>query len=426
MTQKRVFPVAAFICNYVYYFIIIYYRIIEFPSGPGPSLAPYYRCKSFLSVTAPRGHNQKGRSAMLSAKRTTGRIVISLSCFILLAAAFISAGCGSDKEDFRDDRGTFKVREELPESQVTDNSSIEEDSVMGPQYVEEITEEDEIDREVSYGEAEEAYFDGDYEEAVRLFEAYTGQKSENPWGYYMLGLSAWKAGNYQVAEESFQEALELDPGHIKSRINLSRVYLDTERAQLAADQLAVVLENEPESSTAHHLMGRVRRQMGETDEAVISYRRAIQLDNANVWAMNNLGLIYIREADFEMALQPLARAAAIRDDIPLFQNNLGMALENTGHYRQAENAYAAAVTMDKGYDRAYNNLCRVELLEEEPEAGEIDLASVGESFIRDINSQAEVAGEVAESEEAVASDSTISATVSNLITVADADTTNAN
>jgi len=167
--------------------------------------------------------------------------------------------------------------------------------------------------------------------------------------------------------------------------------------------------------------------MDETGKAVDSYRKAIRIDNDHVWSMNNLGLIYIREGRFEEALPPLARAAVIRDDIAVFQNNLGMALENTGHYREAENAYAAAVTMDKSYDRAYNNLCRVELLEEGPVSESIDLAAIAESYIIRINSseQSEVAGPVLPQPADSLAVETASAVVEEFIRIAGVDTAGA-
>jgi TolA-binding protein len=51
--------------------------------------------------------------------------------------------------------------------------------------------------EVTYEMAESAFLEGRYEEAERLFTGYTDRRPENPWGYYMLGLSAWKAGELE-------------------------------------------------------------------------------------------------------------------------------------------------------------------------------------------------------------------------------------
>ena len=76
--------------------------------------------------------------------------------------------------------------------------------------------------------------------------------------------------------------------------------------------------------------------------------------------MNNLGLLYIEDGRFDLALPPLARAVELDGEVAVFRNNLGMALENTGHFRAAEEAYKAAVTIDESYEKAYDNFDRVE------------------------------------------------------------------
>jgi Flp pilus assembly protein TadD len=49
----------------------------------------------------------------------------------------------------------------------------------------------------------------------------------------------------------------------------------------------------------------------------------------------------------------------LRNDVAVFHNNLGMALEHTGHYKAAATAYAGAVTADPFSDKAKQNLARV-------------------------------------------------------------------
>ncbi len=69
---------------------------------------------------------------------------------------------------------------------------------------------------VAFSEAEAVYRDGRFSEATALFGAYVERKPENAWGHYMLGLSAWKAGETERAEAAFGKALELDAKHLKS------------------------------------------------------------------------------------------------------------------------------------------------------------------------------------------------------------------
>ena len=57
--------------------------------------------------------------------------------------------------------------------------------------------------QVSLSDAELAYHDKRYDEATKLFSTYADQHPANPWGHYMLGLSAWKSGDLDLAENAF-------------------------------------------------------------------------------------------------------------------------------------------------------------------------------------------------------------------------------
>ncbi len=241
-------------------------------------------------------------------------------------------------------------------------------------------------KEVTYEEAEKAFQDKDYDVAVDLFKSYTERKSENPWGFYMLGLSAWKAGAYDTAEASFNRALELDPGHVKTRINLSRVLLDTSRPAEALVKIDEVLEIDPECGTAYRLQGRAYHQLGKIEAAFDAYHRAIAVDTLDAWSMNNLALIQIEQGLFEEALWPLARAIELLGDVAVFHNNLGMALENTGRFRAAEEEYAVAVDLDGRYDKALDNLARINGVLEEPDVVPVDLAALARIFAESVKS----------------------------------------
>src|SRR6266568_3439140 len=61
---------------------------------------------------------------------------------------------------------------------------------------------------VSFTDGQTAFTEKRYGDAERLFTAYTSDKPDNVWGYYMLGLSAWKAGDRDAAVNAFTLALE--------------------------------------------------------------------------------------------------------------------------------------------------------------------------------------------------------------------------
>jgi tetratricopeptide (TPR) repeat protein len=212
---------------------------------------------------------------------------------------------------------------------------------------------------VSYADAEAAYTGGNYDEAVDLFAAYTRSSPDNPWGHYMFGLSAWKAGDPEQAIASFDEALRLDPQHRKSLLNSARVLLETGRPGEALERVERAQGIEPLSGEGLRLLGRARYELKQIPEAIDAYQRAIALDERDGWAMNNLGLIYIQQDRSDAALPILARAVELRSNSPVFQNNLGTALERTGHFAAAKAAYEAALTADKTYAKSAASVARV-------------------------------------------------------------------
>lgn len=228
---------------------------------------------------------------------------------------------------------------------------------------------------VSFADAEAAFQSKNYGEATTLFEQYIQRRPDNPWGHYMLGLSAWKSGDLVKSEESFGRALSLDPMHMKSLVNLSRVLIEQKRYDDAIGKLTTAGDVDPESATVPRLMARAHSAKGEFEPAVDAYRRAIALDGSDAWSMNNLGLLYLEHGFVEDALAYLAKAVQMNEHVAAFHNNLGMALEHQGRFVAAATAYKGALTADPGYKKAKQNLVRVEAVKAGPEEP-FDLAAV--------------------------------------------------
>ena len=241
-------------------------------------------------------------------------------------------------------------------------------------------------KEITYAEAETAFREKRYEDAFDLFMLYTARKNENPWGFYMLGLSASKAGKYDDAQHSFELALERDSSHVKSWLNLGRVLLDTARPEEALGKVDVALALDARSNGGYRLKGRAFHQLDRLEEAADAYREAIRIDEMDAWSMNNLALILMEEKLFDQALPALARSTEIRDDVAIFFNNLGMVLEHTRYYRAAESAYASAVALDETHAKAATNLARVEAVSEDPDLEPLDLGVLALAFIDEIES----------------------------------------
>lgn len=304
----------------------------------------------------------------------TGRFVVTL----MLALGVLLMGCGE---------GEVETGETEPDPRVRSAFATAGEPAVAVQPAARTVDEPVPAREftgpVRYEVAETVFLEGRYDEARRLFGRYVEERPANPWGHYMLGLAAWKAGSLSDAEGAFRAALELEPTHRKSIHNLSRVFLEDGRPREAEELLRTALEVDSTVAETWRLLGRACDDVGDVESAIAAYRQALTLDDEDVWALNNLGLLYIRRGRFEEALPPLARAVRLRGDVPVFQNNLGIALERTGHYRLAADAYHAALEADAGYAKAARSLARVEG-RDDAVPFPVDLERLAEGFVQDL------------------------------------------
>ena len=321
---------------------------------------------------------------MFSRLNFGGLLMAAVVCASMLTLS-LCAGCGGDSTS---DQEVVVQKKKPTPSPVLALSTPAVETPEPVEPVDSVVTEPELIREVSYEEAEAAFLEKRYEDAVKLFTRYTERKTENPWGFYMLGLSSWQAGEFEVAEQSFMRAIELDPRHTKSYLNLGRVLLDTDRPADALTSIDQALTIDTESNVTYRLRGRALYELGRIDEARGSFQRAIMMDHQDVWSMNSLGLIHIEEGHYSDALSPLARAVEL-SEVAVFQNNLGMALERLGQFRSAENAYASAVKIDPSYENASANLDRISQVLQDPELESLDLAVIAQEFMDEIDTWGE-------------------------------------
>src|SRR5712691_6647215 len=186
-------------------------------------------------------HRRTNRRRWRQTRRYTMRNRITI-----LIAAFMLGACG-DKHPRASDANAAEVSPSSPE---TPGAPTPTPLVTGP---------------VSFAQAMGAFDEKRYDEATRLFTAYTTAKPDNVWGYYMLGLSAWKTGDHEGAVGAFKLALEQDSTHVKSHLNLSRVLIEQGHAQEALPHVAAALAIDSTSSEGFRLLGRVKSELSDSD-----------------------------------------------------------------------------------------------------------------------------------------------------------------
>jgi tetratricopeptide (TPR) repeat protein len=213
-----------------------------------------------------------------------------------------------------------------------------------------------------------------------MFEVIASRNPGNGWSHYMLALAAWKSGDLVDSENAFNAALAIDPKHVKSHLNLSRVMIDAGRPKDALLHAERVVQLDSASVDGYRLLGRIHAELKNVELALISYSAAISLHPRDAWSMNNLAFILLQNDRADEALGPLALATSIEPRNATLQNNLGLALELTGRFTQAAVAYKTAVTFESGYAAASSGLARIAGSSDDPKVPPLDLRELAFTY----------------------------------------------
>ena len=283
---------------------------------------------------------------------------------ILLVAAFAAVGCSKHEDQAKKADPPAAEPAKAATVQPTVVKPFDDEGFVA-------TPPKAVSLPITYADGEAAYHAGKYSDAKTIFEGYVGAHPKNAFGHYMLGLSSWKANDLIGAEKAFKDALAINPKHVKSLVNLSRVLIEGKKYDDAIDTLTKAGDLDPKSSDVQRLLGRTYHSQKMLEDAESAYRAAINLDEKDAWSLNNLGLVLLEQKRAADAVPFLTKAVELKNDVPVFHNNLGMALEHTGQLKAAAKAYDGAVTADPFYEKAKQNLARVSAIKtdgDEPDA----------------------------------------------------------
>lgn len=200
-------------------------------------------------------------------------------------------------------------------------------------------------------------------------------------GWYMLGISSRKSGDFKGAKEAFDKSIELNPKFSKAYFNQARVLLDMKRAPEALELIEQGRALDSSSFDGWRLKARAQAENGDGEGAMKTYRELIAANDADGWSLNNFGVMLLQRGEFREAIGPLSRAVQVQPHAPLFQNNLGMALERSGYKVAALRHYEEALKNDSTFSKALRNLERMKgIVVDSIGTPEVDVRRTAEEF----------------------------------------------
>ena len=131
-------------------------------------------------------------------------------------------------------------------------------------------------------------------------------------------------------------------GSARDYLERGRVLLEAGRLNEAVAELSRAASLDPKLARAHSLLAVAYERKGLRDRAEDSYRRAIEADEHDPQALNNLGYSLYLKGNYRAAVDKLKRAAKLAPADARILNNLALAQTRLGKYDDAYRNFARA------------------------------------------------------------------------------------
>lgn len=228
---------------------------------------------------------------------------------------------------------------------------------------------EDMDYDVNYYLAAAYQKCGKYAEAEAVYDAILALRPEETDACFLRGNARLEQGNYQGAKEDFDKIVELEPNNYRRLIQIYEVLSAKGYKTLGVEYLEAALEKKSSKMTAfdegliHYNLENYEqaqislekaKEIGEADaylylgmayEATGDYNYAITnvytsylgKNDGNAEIYNQLGLCYMKQEEYTLALEAFQNAMKIEDNgmMQTLQFNEIIAYEYLGEYTQA-------------------------------------------------------------------------------------------
>jgi Flp pilus assembly protein TadD/TolB-like protein len=173
--------------------------------------------------------------------------------------------------------------------------------------------------------------------------------------YVTLGRIHNSTGEYEVAMEEFERALNLAPSDASAMQGMAQTYQKLGRNQEAESMFRRATALRPDSWEGYYRLGNFYYNTGRFSEAEPQYRRVLELSPDNATAYTNLGTVLTNENRYAEARTVLEKAVALNPNFQAY-NNLANVYFLEGSYTDAAATYERALPLNNADYMVWGNL----------------------------------------------------------------------
>jgi len=169
---------------------------------------------------------------------------------------------------------------------------------------------------------------GRNEEAEQLARQVLQSRPDDPSSLNVLGVVAMRRDDLTEAAAFFRRALRGQPGNPFIRFNLAETHRLGQAHGDALSQYSAAIRLKPDFAEAHARCGEVLRDKGRPAEALVAFRRALELQPGLVTALHGIGRLLEGSGEFEEAARHYE--AAVSEKLVGEPNVVAAVFANTG------------------------------------------------------------------------------------------------
>jgi len=212
-------------------------------------------------------------------------------------------------------------------------------------------------------EALKHYAGGDFEKALRIWNAALAKKPGSAKILFNLGLGHFALQQFDKSREAFTESLKHDQDFVPALINRALALNQMGENRRASRDLEKAAQVAPEDPLVKFNQGVLAASQAEYAQAIEHYSAALELRPGLAPAWNNRGICYLETGDYSQAASDFTRAIKVREESATYYFNRAVAWEGFSRFDEAVSDYTKAVSFEPDLAPAYYNrgLLRINL-----------------------------------------------------------------
>ncbi|MCA9051420.1 MAG: tetratricopeptide repeat protein [Planctomycetaceae bacterium] len=188
------------------------------------------------------------------------------------------------------------------------------------------------------------YSQGNYALAAQEFQTALQNSPGNPDYMANLAKARSRMGDQQTAEQLYRTALAADPAHQPSYHGLAELLVQQNRSGEAVRMLNTWAATQPYVAESHVELAWLQREMGQPDAAAQSLQQALQVNPNHATALAHLGQYYQDQGQQTQALSMYQQSLAADWNQPEVHSRLATVADAVGaNHPMSETAMARGV-----------------------------------------------------------------------------------